>query len=165
MERGQTEWSDTERPECRLQAVREAPGEACEGGRPAGRPGAGAEQGLSFPQRFIPVCTHAQIRGWGKACWEKQPHRAELRGTGRSAFLLRAFCSLLPWPLLFRDVAALPRPSPGAARAKPGARSGCGNRSSPASQRHGPVQAARSPHRGWGCILQPPALTVISSGS
>lgn len=44
------------------------------------------------PVQFLPVCAH--IAEPGMACWERQPQRAEVRGTGRVAFHLRTSVSL-----------------------------------------------------------------------
>lgn len=130
---------------CQVQAWRKAPQEAWAGGRPPGWPGAWAlaSLGLPGPQCSFFLCVHTLLnRGWGKACWERQPQGAEVRGTGRVAFHLRT--SVPPCFGLCGDAAVL-LCSPQVLQSL-GTQRGCGNCPSPHLPGPLPVQATCSLH-------------------
>lgn len=92
-----------------------------EGGWP-GWPVAGALVSLGLG---LPACAGRPAdRAWEGSqtcCWEQRAQKAEVRRTGRVAFLLRSFCFLLPGPLgsALQNCVCAAQPSPGAARPRP----------------------------------------------
>lgn len=149
-----------ERAGCQVQAW-EPPLEIRAGGRLARL---ARSRGSGFSRAAGPSAEASRVcrpldRAWqgSHACWEQRAQKAEVRGTGRVACLLRSFCFLLPGPLgsALQKWGRAAQPPSGAARPRP--RSGSGDPPSPPLR----VQAARSARPGPVCIVQPPALTAL----